>query len=128
LGNNPKVKQKQETLLRLKNILCPYGDNIYSDYTFDDATANLVNLHSNLEETHYITSKHPTYGTDVSKEIMKRKSLIVSNPQKFVDIISYSEPKFIEWYESLELLKLQQMDGDAKKATVESMTKPIENR
>ena len=113
----------EDTKKRIRLVIEPYGDNVYIKNTFQDATINLVNLHSDIEQVHFITSRLPKYGTDINTDIIEKKSLMVVNPEKFVDIIKYLKPEFKEWYDTLALLKIQNMDNDVKNNLVSQTEK-----
>ena len=121
LTSSPKIKESERTISRLKFILNPYGNDSYDDVSFEEATINLVNLHSNIGQVHYITGIQQTYGTDEDKEIVQRSTLTVSNPAKVVDMIRYFDSGFMDWYDGLELLRIQKMDSQAKESTISSL-------
>jgi hypothetical protein len=109
------------TKARLDTVLDPYGNEAYNGLSFEESTINMINLHSDFDEVHFITRKLYTQGIDSKKEIVLKKNLIISTPKKMIDIIKYSCPKFMEWYEALELLKIQTMDEQSKAKAVSCM-------
>lgn len=119
--DNPQIKADENNEKRLKIVCEPYGNDSYDSMSFELATTNLINLQSNVDEVVYITSRNPTYGMDESKELVQKRSLAVVSPKQFAGYIRYSDPKFIEWYESLELLKNQMMDESAKAAALSKL-------
>lgn len=123
LKKNPKIKENERTIARLNLVLQEYGGDSYDAVSFEEATINLVNLHSNMGRVHYITNHNPTYGTNENTEIIERSTLTVSNSAKVADMIRYFDSGFMEWYDGLELLKIQKMDTASKKSTISSMEK-----